>query len=100
MFVIEVVSSTCFVPIGQKMGNVTVNTALAGEKFAVPHYFPPTFTASFSGTTDEFSASTLTRLYHLASPSVAALSIQINRNGDTDVGHCDITLSGYLVDMP
>jgi len=45
-----------------------------------------------------FSATTLTRLYHLGAPGGGALSIQINRDGSSGAGHCNITLSGYLID--
>ena len=98
IFVIEFVSSICFVPTGQKLTNITLFTGLAGDQFPAPSYFPPVYTGTFSGATDEFSASTLTRLYHLVQPNTDPISLQINRNSTAGVGHCDITLSGYLLD--
>jgi hypothetical protein len=99
VFVIEFVSEICFVPTGQKLTNVTLNTAIEGDQFAVSNYFPPVFTGTFSGTTDEFSANSITRLYHLAKTGGTPLSLQINRNGTGNVqGHCNITLNGYLID--
>jgi hypothetical protein len=98
IFVIEVVSEICFVPTGQKLANVTLATAVEGDTETVTNYFPPVFTASFGGTTDEYSANTLTRLYHLVKPTGLPLSLQINRNSSTGVGHCNISLSGYLID--
>lgn len=98
IFVIEVVSSICFVPTGQKVTNIVLTTGLAGDQFSVPTYYPPAYTGTFSGTTDEFSATTLTRVYHLVQPNTDPISLQVNRNSTAGASHCDVTLSGYLLD--
>jgi hypothetical protein len=98
IFVIENVSEICFVPVNVKLTNVEVLTALDGDAFAVPSYFPPVFTGSFSGSTDEYSGNFPVRLYHLATAMGTPLSIQINRNSSVGPGHCDVTLTGYLID--
>jgi hypothetical protein len=95
MLVIENVSGWGLLPINQKFTNISVYTYQPGGN-RVPHFFVPTFTGNYNGTTDNYNISSPTRLYDCCE---TALWVQANRNAGSGTASFNFAISGHLVDL-